>query len=368
MEETDPSSRSDASMRPARTGDQPVPATSPGWDATTPAGGPIPAGKLPIDLLARLLADFGPWPPEVRLGPAIGEDACALEVPAGVLVAATDPITLTGRELGRLAVIVNANDVAVMGVRPRWFLATVLAPVGTTGAEVEALFVAMRSALAAVGAVLVGGHTEITDSVNQPVIVGQMLGLNERGRFVSTAGARPGDVLVQVGAAPVEGAAVLATEAAARLRDLDPDVARAAAGGLEHPGISVVEAALTAAELGASALHDPTEGGLAAGLHELAAAAGVALRVDRSGILWFEPGVAVCRALGADPWAVLASGSLLATFDPADASRAVEALAARGHAVAAIGVAQVGSGVRDLDDRTIPWPGRDEVARLRSGS
>jgi hydrogenase maturation factor len=81
-------------------------------------------------------------------------------------------------------------------------------------------------------------------------------------------------------------------------------------------------------------------------------------------MLWFEPGLAVCRALGADPWATLASGSLLAAFDPAQAAGAAEGLAARGHAVAAIGTAQVGRGVEDTSDRAIPWPSRDEVSRL----
>lgn len=327
---------------------------------------PIPVGKLPPDLLARVLAGLGPWPPDVRLGPAIGEDACALDVPAGVLVAATDPITLTGRQIGRLGVTVNANDVAVMGVRPRWFLATVLLPPGTTGADVEALFAAMRGALEDVGAVLVGGHTEITDAVHHPVVVGQMLGIAERGGVVSTAGARPGDVVVQVGTAPIEGAAVLAAEATGRLGGLDPRTLRAAASGFDDPGVSVVEAALAAADLGATALHDPTEGGLAAGLHELAAAAGVAVRVDRSAVLWSDAAVEVCRVLGADPWAVLASGSLLATFDPAHAAGAVDALSGSGYAVAAIGTVAVGSGVSDLDDRPIAWPERDEVARLLS--
>lgn len=106
----------------------------------------------------------------------------------------------------------------------------------------------------------------------------------------------------------VEDAAVLAVEAASRLHGLDPAVTAVAAAGLEVPGISVVDAALDAAELGATALHDPTEGGLAAGLHELAMAGAVRLRVDRARLLWFEPGLAVCRALSADPWATLALG------------------------------------------------------------
>ncbi|HEX6659695.1 MAG TPA: AIR synthase related protein, partial [Ilumatobacter sp.] len=108
---------------------------------------PIPAGKLPAALLTRLLEGGGGTPPEVLLGPAVGEDACAIEVDAGVLVAATDPITLTTGDLGRYGVIVNANDVAVMGVRPRWFLAAVLLPLGTTDSSVETLFTSMRAAL-----------------------------------------------------------------------------------------------------------------------------------------------------------------------------------------------------------------------------
>jgi hydrogenase expression/formation protein HypE len=325
---------------------------------------PLPTGKLPVSVLERLLQESAALPTEVLIGPAIGEDACALGLPGGVLVAATDPITLTRRSIGRHAVIVNANDIAVMGVRPRWFLATVLLPPGTTDAEVEALFAEIRSALVEVGASLVGGHTEITPSVTRPVVVGHMLGLAHKSHVVSTAGASPGDVVLQVGPAPVEGAAVLAVEAGALLAGLDPGIIRAAEAAMDTPGISVVGAALVAAELGATALHDPTEGGLAAALHELAAAAGVCLRVDRSRVRWFEPGLALCRALGADPWSTLASGSLLAAFNPADAKTAVEALSARGHVVAAIATAEPGNGVVDADGEAMSWPQRDEVNRL----
>jgi len=303
-------------------------------------------------------------PSGVRLGPAIGEDACVLEVAGGVLIAAMDPVTLTSRDLGRYAVVVNANDVAVTGVRPKWFLATVLLPVGVTDSDVEELFRSMRGALGEVGVALVGGHTEVTGAVNQAVVVGQMLGVAENGQFVSTSGARPGDVVVQVGPVPVEGAAVLAAEAGDRLAGLRRDVVRAAAVALDDPGISIVDAALAAAALGVTAMHDPTEGGLASGLHELARASGVRVRVQRSRVRWFEPGVAVCRALQADPWATLASGSLLATFPRARSGRALTELARLGHESAALGVVEVGRGVRDSTGAPIVWPDRDEVARV----
>lgn len=334
------------------------------------ASGPsaeLPAGKLPVSLLRELLGRLPPPPPEVLLGPRVGEDACAVEVPGGVLVAAADPITLTTGEIGRLSVIVNANDVAVMGVRPRWFLAVVLLPSGSTEALCRTVFAGIEEGLSQVGAVLVGGHTEVTGAVTQPLVVGQFLGLAENGRFVSTSGVRPGDVLVQVGTAPIEGAAVLARETPDRLSVLDAAVLDAALGALEDPGISVVEPALLAAELGASALHDPTEGGIAAGLHEMAEASGVRLRIDLGSVLRFEPGWAACEALGADPLATLASGALLAAFPRDRVAAALRALAMDGRPAAEIGTAEPGRGVCDARGRPLARPGRDEVARLLSG-
>lgn len=323
-------------------------------------------GKLPPPLLSALLTDA--TDDDVLLGPAVGEDAAALSVADGVLVAATDPITLTSSDVGWYAVIVNANDVAVMGVRPRWFLASVLLPDGTASGDLEPIFDGLYRALAEVGAVLVGGHTEVTGAVRQPVVVGQMLGWRADARFVSSAGVGPGDVVLQIGAAPIEGAAVLAQTAADTAAEgnaeVDAEVLAQAGDAIRNPGLSVVDEALWAADFGATGMHDPTEGGLAAALHELATAAGVGLRVDRDAAVWFEPGVAVCGALGADPWATLASGSLLAAFAPQRVHAAESTLRARGVAVGRIATATRDRGVHDLAGRPLPLPERDEVARL----
>lgn len=333
-------------------------------EGTLAADGTLARGKLPPALLDELLAGAVGSANEVVLGPAVGEDATAIDIPAGVLVTATDPITLTGSEVGAYAVVINANDVAVTGVRPRWFLAAVLLPRGTHEDAVRALFADLRAALDHVGAVLVGGHTEVTAAVSQPVVVGQMLGHRRDRRIVSSSGATPGDVVLQVGPVPVEGAAVLAVEAAGRLGVLDEDTLEAAAGASETPGISIVEAALSAADLGATAMHDPTEGGLASGLHELAVASDVGLVVDEDAVVWFPPGADICAALHADPWATLASGALLATF-PADAVRAAErALTGSDWDVARIAEVVAGSAVTALSGTDIPWPDRDEVARV----
>lgn len=324
----------------------------------------LESGKLPHALLVSLLEELPPPPPEVRLGARIGEDACGIDIEGGTLVVAADPITLTTENVARLSVLVNANDVAVCGARPRWFLAVVLVPPGTTEAVVRDLFTALQGALTELDAALVGGHTEVTSAVNQPIVIGQMLGLVEQGEIVTTAGFGPGDVVLQVRPAPIEGAAVLSREAADRLTDLDPQVLADAQTALDRPGISLVASALLAAELGAKALHDPTEGGLSVGLHEMAAAAGVRIRVNQEAVLWFAPGLAVCRALGCDPWSTLASGTLLAAFPVDAAERAVATFARRGHPAAVIGTVESGVGVHNAEGRPLPWPERDEVARL----
>jgi hydrogenase maturation factor len=315
-------------------------------------------------LLRDILAAQGDLPAEVRLGPALGEDACAIDLPAGTLIAATDPITLTGDDVGAHAVTINANDIAVMGVRPRWFLAVVLLPEGTRESDVRALFTSMRSALEDVGATLVGGHTEVSGAVNQPIVVGQMMGFSPEHRFLRTGGVRTDDLIVQAGLAPVEAAAVLTAEMNPRLDAVDPAVLALARQAVTRPGISVVDAALLATDAGATALHDPTEGGLSAGLHELADASGIQIRVDEEAVLWFEPGRTVCGALGADPWGAIASGALLAAFPPDRAADACRLLENRGIPARIIGKAVPGSGVLRSDRSPLPTFAHDEVARV----
>ena len=324
-------------------------------------------GKLPPSLLAEVLVTGRPVPPELLLPPTVGEDAGVVAVRGGALIAASDPVTLTGQDVGAHAVLVNANDIAVMGARPRWFTATVLLPPGTTVAEVRALYRRMHEALAALDAVLVGGHVEITDAVRRTVVVGHMLGLREDGAFARTAALEPGQVVVQIGPAPVEGAAVLAAEARAQLAGRVAAATLAeAAGSLADPGISVVDAALRATTLGASAMHDPTEGGLSAGA--LRDGRDRRRRADRLGrrrsLVRAGPHA---RAGARDrPLGLLASGALLAAF-PADAAGdALATLAAEGFACALIARAVAGSGVGFEAGAAVPRFARDELIRVVS--
>ena len=332
----------------------------------------LPTGKLPLQLLREALDRVPRRDPTVLVGAAPGEDAAVIDVGGPeLLVAAADPITFAAADIGTYLLAVNGNDLAVTGAEPRWLLATVLVPAGTTAHEIQALLDDVTTACAAAEVALVGGHTEITDSVASPVVAGALLGTVAPEALVRTSGARPGDALLLAGELAVEGTAILAGDHASTLRragvaeaDIDAGVSR-----LHSPGISVrpAAAALRAAA-DVHAMHDPTEGGLAAALHELAEAAEVGVMVDRDAVPVLPECRRICRALELDPYALLASGALLASLPAARAPAAVAALQRAGLAAAVIGDVTAASEGRRWTvggkDVPIPTVERDELARF----
>lgn len=329
----------------------------------------LPTGKVPAALLARLFAR-GPRPDaRVLLGPRVGEDAAVIAMGDKALVVASDPITFATDAIGWYAVQVNANDVATRGAAPRWFLAVVLLPEAeATPALTEAIFDQLYGACSEVGATLVGGHTEVTHGLDRPVVIGVMLGEVAADRLIVTGGARPGDAVLLTKGIAIEGTAILARERAALLeaRGHGAVFVREAQGLLKRPGISVLAEALSAAATpGVTAMHDPTEGGLAEGLYELAEAAGAGIRVDEARIAVLPETATVCRELGLDPLGTIASGALLITCRPEAAEGLGGRLEEAGIACAAIGeVTDAWRGVRTVEGAPLRRFPRDEVARF----
>ena len=286
----------------------------------------LPVGKLPADLLARLLRTCPPSDPRVLVGPGVGLDCAVIDLGDDrCLVATADPITFATDAIGWYAVQVNANDIATTGAEPRWFLATLLLPERATDATLaEALFAQICDACRDVGVALVGGHTEVTYGLDRPVVAGAMLGEVSRDRLVLPSGARPGDALVLTKRLAVEASAVLAREKAGKLASqIGAGPVERARGFLRDPGIGVLRDARAALRAGrVHAMHDPTEGGLSSGLHELAEAAGVGVEVEAEAVPFYPETLAICAALGLDPWGVIASGSLLLSV-PAEEAAAI---------------------------------------------
>jgi hydrogenase maturation factor len=331
-------------------------------------------GKLPAELLASLLARI-PNDPSVLLGPGIGRDAAAVDLGDGrVLVAKTDPVTFATEEIGRYAVHVNANDVACLGARPRWFLASVLLPENAPPATAAAIFEQILDACAQIGVSPVGGHMEITLGLDRPVVVGAMIGETTSDRLIRPEGAHAGDHIVLTKGIAIEGTALLAREAPEALsRGGCPSATIQAAGHLlVAPGISVLREAFAACDAArVHALHDPTEGGLATALLELGQPSGLRVRVRRDDVRVLPETHAVCEALGLEPLGLLASGALLAVVAPEDCDAVRNAIEHVGVQASCIGdmVAQGGDVIMDnRGERPLPGYDRDELARFLEAS
>lgn len=335
---------------------------------------PLPLGKLPAEDLADLLNRYAHVGERVVVGPGIGVDATAIEFGDRVLVAKTDPITFATDEIGWYAVNVNANDIACLGAIPRWFLATLLLPAGLTDRSLaEGIFAQLSAACRELGVSLCGGHTEITYGLERPIVVGQMLGEVTRDDLVLPGGAQVGDVVVLTKGIAVEATAIIARERGADLAGRFPEEFLTRCRDFLHqPGISVVRDAQVATGCTrVHAMHDPTEGGLATGLWELAEAAGVGLLVDQKQIVVLPETAALCAEFGLDPLGVIASGALLVVVAPEDGERVVAGLQEAGIAASIIGrVVEPGEGVllkishRFGNLREVPRFPRDEIARL----
>jgi len=332
-------------------------------------GLPLPVGKLPADMLERALAGI-PGDAAVLVGAAIGEDAAAVDIQSDeVLVAASDPVTLAADSMARYAVLVNANDVAAAGATPRWLLTTVLFPPGSTASEVLALMRDIQEVCAAYGLALLGGHTEISDAVSRPLVMGTMAGTVSASGLVDKRNMRKGDRVLLTKGVSVEGTGLLAREQAARLREAEwteADIAEAA-GFLERIGI-LEEARIARSFAGVTAMHDVTEGGLAIAVRELGAAGGRRLRLHMERIPVYPQTERFCSVLGLDPLGLIGSGSLLISCSPADAGPLTEAIAAAGIEVTDIGeVLGRGEGIdASREGGRGEWPlfARDEVSRL----
>ncbi len=329
----------------------------------------LPLGKLPADLLEKLLQGVRREDPRVLYGPGIGLDCAVIDTGApDLLVMKSDPITFATQEIGWYAVQVNANDIATTGAIPRWMLATLLLPEGKTTPEIAGqIGKQLTSACERIGVALVGGHTEITHGLERPILVGTMLGEVARERLVMPSGARPGDRILLTKGVPIEATAILARELPERLSEcLTRSEIDAAAAFLHSPGISVLRDARIAVSAGrVTAMHDPTEGGLASALWELAQASGNSLEIDAGAVPVPELASRVCACAGIDPLAAIASGALLLTADPADAGRVRSALEEDGIPCAEIGTVKAGPvEVRLGDGSQLPRPVRDDLARL----
>jgi len=312
-----------------------------------------------------VLGRLGARRPETLIRAALGVDAAAIALePDAACVLTTDPITTATTRAGRLAVHVVCNDLAAMGAEPVGVLATLLFPRGVSTAAIAEMTADIDATARTLNVEVLGGHTEVAPGLSSPLVVMAGVGKARRDRILTAAGARPGDALVLTKAAALEGTHILAADFAERLRANGVPESTLAAAAAYADELSVVPEARLAVDLGATAMHDPTEAGVVGGLWEMAEASGWGFRVSVEAIAVREPTRVICAALGVDPLRLIASGALLIACR--DGAAMVDGLHA--HRIEAVQIGAITQGEKvlihpDGHEETVDRLDRDELYR-----
>ena len=333
-------------------------------------GLPLSAGKLPNHMLEDFFSSIALDDPTLLIPPGVGEDTAAVDIQGEeVIILKSDPITFVSDAAEYYSVLINANDILTSGAIPRWFLTSILFPVGTMPSDALKTLSDLERFCNSENISLCGGHTEITDAVNRTIITGMMIGTVSRNGLVDKKSMRTGDVILLSKGVSVEGTAIIAAEFKDRLLQLEmPSKLIETCLGFSSQ-ISIREEATIARGFeGLSAMHDVTEGGLASALLELSQAGQHRFQIQLDKIPIYPETQTICHLLHIDPLGLIGSGSLLICCAQDTASTLCQAVRKAGIDMNPIGVvAEKGLGIEASHKGShVDWPifEVDEITRL----
>jgi len=295
-------------------------------------------GKMPPEVLESIVfGRLGVLDSRVLVKPKIGEDAAIIDFGDRVLVLHSDPITGAVENIGWLAVNVSSNDVATRGARPKWLSVVILLPENATSDLLDEITRQIDLAAKELEMMVVCGHTEVTPSLDRPILICTSIGEASKDKYVTSSGARVGDKIILTKGAAIEGTAIFAHEFEDYLKSrLSEEIVDRAKEYIKY--ISVLREAMIAIEVGGvTAMHDPTEGGVLGGVQELARASNVGFIVYEDRVIINSETKAICNVLNADPLKTISSGSLLITVRPNKADELVRTLISSGVKASIIG-------------------------------
>jgi hydrogenase maturation factor len=305
------------------------------------------------------------------IGAGYGRDAAAIEFGGETLIVKSDPITFASEIPAQYLVSVNANDIACLGGIPRWMTVVALLPEEiTTEIHVEELFRDLKIACDELGISILGGHTEITMGVDRPLLIGTLLGTVGPLGLLTPGLAQIDDDIFMTRWAGIEGTALLARELNGHLTEaLGEGLVTSAAKLMRSPGISIVRDANALRGLtGLRAMHDPTEGGVATAIHELAEASSLGAEIFADAVPILPETQAISDYYDLDPFGMLSSGALLIAVDSNFRSTVFQVASDAGIPIAHIGrMIAPEEGVVEINESVrspLPRYDRDEITRV----
>lgn len=277
----------------------------------------LKVGKLDSDMLQEIVIDKIKYKrPEVRTRAGIGEDCAVIDFGQYECAISTDPITASVKDIGRLAIHISCNDIASNGIQPLGITLAVMLPEGTTEEEVTTMMQQAGAAAEKACVEIIGGHTEVTPAVRQPVIVSTAFGRALSGASQSAHDMKPGDYILMTKTAGLEGAGIIASDFEKELSSiLTAEELVKAKGQLDQ--VSVVPEGVIAGKIGTAGMHDVTEGGILGAVWEMCHIAGLGCEIWKDEVAVEAVTLKIAEHFELD-WLRLISSGCMLIIAPAD--------------------------------------------------
>ncbi|MGJ7045870.1 AIR synthase family protein [Thermoanaerobacterium thermosulfurigenes] len=270
-------------------------------------------GKVPTDILSKLIyTNLGVKRNEVAVHAGIGEDCSVIEFGQYAAVLSTDPITASNNLSGYLSVIISCNDIASCGAKPIGVLETILLPIGSDEESLNKIVQEIDRGAKELNIEVLGGHSEVTSSVNKPVISTTAIGVCSKDKFIKTSGAKLNDDVIVTKSVGIEGTFIVVNDYYEKLSNhISESVLDSAKSFITD--LSVVKEGLIAAECGVNCMHDITEGGILGAAFEIAEASNMGIEIFSDLIPVRNETKIICDYFNLDPFKLISSGSMIIT-------------------------------------------------------
>lgn len=323
-------------------------------------------GKVSENVLKRsIIRQLHTTREEVLLGASVGEDCAVLSLAEDeMFVISTDPITGTTQDIGKLAIVITTNDLASAGAEPVGVMLTILLPENYEEPELKKLMQQLEAAAAEANVQIMGGHTEVTTAVKQPIVTVCGVGKAKKGKMVTTGGACAGMDIIVTKWIALEGTSILAKEKESELKSRYSENFIDKAKAFDQY-LSVMTEAATAVKSGVGAMHDVTEGGIFGALWEMAEASGVGLEIDLKKIPLRQETVEICEFFDVNPYELISSGCML--MAATDGNALVRDIEKAGVKATIIGKATAGNDrilMNEDEHRYLEPPKTDELYKV----
>lgn len=297
----------------------------------------LTVGKLDSDLLQQVVIDSITYKrDEVKIRAGVGEDCAVIDFGPYDCVVSTDPITASVKDIGRLSIHISCNDIASNGVEPLGITLALMLPVGTTIEDVREIMEQAGDAAREAGVEIVGGHTEVTAAVNQPVIVSTAFGRATADSYRSVADMVPGDYILMTKTAGLEGTGIIATDLEDQLKGYLTEEEIAHAKSLLSD-VSVIKEGVAAGKIGTHGMHDITEGGVLGAVWEICQMGGCGVQLEEKDIKVDPVTVKISKKYDIDWERLISSGSMLIVAPEDKKDEIIKAVEEEGVEIGVIG-------------------------------